>query len=151
MAQAAQKRRAALRRLFEHYGCPVADLAIAAGYRPETLERIARKEKWRNDGACRDLLDGLRAACQGEIERLQQSDGDDGPSERRARALGLHAKAVETLVSAQLKLNAPQGGEPSRRTPAPDEKTPVDASRTLDFHEQISKLVGGRISQGHAG
>ena len=98
-----------------------------------------------------DLFRQLAAVFADQLNRFQ-SEQQTGDAEKRARALSVLAKTLESIIAVGLKLNAVGASnlDPSTPAGAGDLVVGSQANGTAELDRQLLQLVGNLVQAGEA-
>ncbi len=136
-----------MRRLHEQWNVPLALLAEVGGLALSTLETIVNKEGWKCAHSTASMQTKLIEVFEEHLVRYSTKDEKEGGEEKRARALSILAKAMESMAVVDVKLMAAQpnkytGEKQINRKDAPDEQNfQFDPERTAALDQQLAELV----------
>ncbi|MGI9365323.1 MAG: hypothetical protein ACR2O8_09085 [Rhizobiaceae bacterium] len=163
MGESLARRWKAVRELREQWGVPFDLLDRVMGRVAGTIARRAEKEIWQDSAANhasdayyqqlagrssgvlhRQLVD----AFQEQLARFQTED-QSGDAEKRARALSILAKTLETLAEIGMKLDTygNQGAGLENGQPVGSLSGP-QASETQELDRQLTALIGNLVRDG---
>ena len=143
MSTSLPERYALLRELFEQFGVPIAKLARVSKLSVDRIRRTAELARWSPAGSARALLDRAGRECAVHLEQLQSDDIDESKQEKRARALSVLAKTVETLVQVEERLDHSKGHRQSNEGKRLNEETAMDGNRSLQLYQELEKVLAG--------
>ena len=147
MGESAVRKRAVLRRLHEQWNVPLSILAELGILKPETLQLLANKQGWKQAHSTASIQSKLIEVLEQHLVRYSCFDEEEGGEEKRARALSVLAKAMESLAAVDVRLSSVQrsntsGKTKSNRKDTPDEQSfQFDPERTAHLDQQLAELV----------
>ncbi len=147
MGESAVRKRAVLRRLHEQWNVPLSVLAEMEILKSETLLILANKQGWKRAHSTASIQAKLIEVLEQHLVRYSCSDDEEGGEEKRARALSVLAKALESLATVDVRLNSvlqlnKSGKTKTDRKDTPDEQSfQFDPERTAHLDQQLAELV----------
>ncbi len=136
-----------MHRLHEQWNVPLTVLAELGILKFETLQLMASRESWKQAHSTASMQAKLIEVFEQHLVRYTGSDEEEGGEEKRARALSILARAMESMASVDVKLNSIQqsnisGTTKTNRKDPPDEQNfQFDPERTAHLDQQLAELV----------
>lgn len=128
---------AALRRMHEGFGVPLDVLEPLAACSPEHFRSRVALERWQNGSTSSTLLTRLSAAAEEQLGHFADL-GENACEEKRARALSVMAKTLDTITTIEERL-AVQG--PDANTEGRERDDGIDGGRLAEYERQIAALA----------
>ncbi|MEL7273039.1 MAG: hypothetical protein AAGK33_06330 [Pseudomonadota bacterium] len=145
-----QRKRAAVKALFEQWGVPVELLARASSLAQSTIKNLIVNEQWVTHAGPAPLQAELMGVYREHLAAMQE-DAEICP-EKKARALGVLAKTLESITAMSVRLGAAQaktsGDAPSNAQSNNDLGSDADqfgseAQRMAHLDGEFAKLLEG--------
>lgn len=143
MSGSASRKLLAVRQLHENWNAPLHLLCEAATLKLDCLQARAAKEKWLSSHTAASMLTKLLDVFDQQMNRLAQQIDDEVCAEKRARALSVLAKTLESIAAVGARLSVTQTNEDRnvKRVEADYETAGVDPNRTAELDRQLAALV----------
>ena len=143
MGVVAQRRWAALRALHEDWGVPLPLLEKVTERGEATVTSRAKRDGWVEGNTLSGLHARLVRVIVAQMDRFETSD-ENIDEEKRARALSVIAKTLETVMATSEKLETNSGEFSMQNSGRPDEFSPeLDAAGREAIHSELARLVEG--------
>lgn len=141
---------AAIRRLVEEWGVPVPTISVVSGLAESTIGRLIDKDDWVPFRGPADLQNELMVVFRKYLKTAEKND--EICPEKSARALGVLAKTLESIMAMNVRLTTAQkktiGETPSNAKSADNadfekEGFASEAQRTAHLDEEFAQLLKG--------
>lgn len=143
MSVSASRKLLAVRQLHEHWNVPLDILGNATGLKVKRLEDRAARECWQTSHSAGSLLTKLISVFHQQLEQFSLGASNEGCEEKRARALSILAKTLESVATVGVKTSTTQASHEaeSKRTELDEQPNSDDANRTAELDRQLAELV----------
>lgn len=147
MGDNADRRRAALRKLFEQWNVPLAQLVDVSGMTLKSLKSVAKRDQWTGGNSTASLRVKMIDIFDKSLSRFSQVGVEQVDEEKLSRTFAVLVKTLESIAVVGSKIAAEQeianaALEKEKSDKQTDKKaTDLDPARTADLDRQLAQLV----------